>query len=157
DNVSPAVPDSRFPDPSVGNDLYAKPYNLLKYIQPGDKTGDIVHRFWQQQAQIDGGLMDQFARWSDNPGLTLSSFDATTLPEGQLAQQYVLADESFHAAYGGSFLNHQFLIAAAAPVFENAAKVTPSSLPTLDPKTGMLVLNANGTIKHDGKITPIGQ
>src|SRR6516164_393126 len=52
-NVSPAVPDSRFPDPSVGNDLYAKPYNLLKYdVISADKTGDIVHRFWQEQAQI---------------------------------------------------------------------------------------------------------
>src|SRR5262249_37307525 len=45
----------------------------------------------------------------------LSQFDATNLPEGLLAQQYTMDDNFFHAAYGGSFLNHQFLVAAAAP------------------------------------------
>src|SRR5262249_6112902 len=58
---------------------------------------------------------------------------------------------------GGSFLNHQFLAAAAAPVFPNAASITPSSLPVLDPVTGQLVRSASGKIVHDGKITPIGQ
>jgi acid phosphatase len=32
-----------------------------------------------------------------------------------LAQQYTLCDNFFHSAYGGSFLNHQWLIAAASP------------------------------------------
>jgi len=32
------------------------------------------------------------------------------MPEGLLAQKYTLADNFFHAAFGGSFLNHQFLI-----------------------------------------------
>ncbi len=59
--------------------------------------------------------MDKFVTWSDNGSLVFSYFDATNLPEGQLAQQYTLDDNFFHAAYGGSFLNHQFLIAAAAP------------------------------------------
>jgi phospholipase C len=36
-----------------------------------------------------------------------------------------IGDNFFHSAFGGSFLNHQFLIAAAAPVFPNAAMVTP--------------------------------
>lgn len=151
-------PDPRFPDPSVSNDLYAIPYDLLNDfgLPLNAKTGDIVHRFWHEKAQIDGGLMDQFAGWSDNPGLVLSYFDANDLPEGQLAQQYVMADNFFHAAYGGSFLNHQFLVAAGAPVFPNAASITPSSFPTLDPVTGQLALQGNGKIVHDGKITPIG-
>ncbi len=45
----------------------------------------------------------------------LSYIDATELPEGKLAQQYTICDNFFHSAYGGSFLNHQFLVAAAAP------------------------------------------
>jgi acid phosphatase len=85
----------------------------------------------------------------------MSYFDATNLPEGLLAQQYTMDDNFFHAAFGGSFLNHQFLVAAQAPVFPNAATITPSSLPVLD-STGQLALDSNGKVIHDGKITPIG-
>src|SRR5215813_4230168 len=67
--------------------------------------------FWKQR-KTD---LSKFVTWSDNPGLVLSYIDATNLPEGQLAQQYTLCDNFFHSAYGGSFLNHQFLIAANAP------------------------------------------
>jgi phospholipase C len=48
----------------------------------------------------------------------LSYIDATDLPEGKLAQQFLICDNFFHSAYGGSFLNHQFLVAAAAPPWE---------------------------------------
>jgi phospholipase C len=84
----------------------------------------------------------------------MSYFDVTTLPEGRLAQQFTLSDNLFHSAFGGSFLNHQFLIAAAAPVFPNAATKTPSSLPVLD-ASGRLALGADGKIIRDGKVTPI--
>src|SRR6266404_7915026 len=62
--------------------------------------------------------MGKFVTWSDNPGLVLSYIDATDLPEGKLAQQYTICDNFFHSAYGGSFLNHQFLVAATAPLWE---------------------------------------
>jgi phospholipase C len=117
--------DTRFvTDPSNPNSPTAVntllPYDLSQFLSPGQTTGDIVHRYWQEQSQIDGGNQDQFVTWSDNPGLVMSSFDATNLPEGLLAQQYTMDDNFFHAAYGGSFLNHQFLVAAAAPVYPNA-------------------------------------
>ena len=98
------------------------PYDLTKYIKDDALTGDIVHRFYHEQLQIDNGVLeektadlDKFVSWSDNPGLVLSYFDATELPEGKLAKQYTLCDKFFHSAYGGSFLNHQWLIAAATP------------------------------------------
>jgi len=98
------------------------PYDFTQYVAPDAKTGDIVHRFYHEQLQIDNGVLepklgdlDKFVTWSDNPGLVLSYIDATNMPEGQLAQQYTLCDNFFHSAYGGSFLNHQFLIAANAP------------------------------------------
>jgi acid phosphatase len=112
------------PDPNAGNPVPIGPYNLAIYIQPSQKTGDIVHKFYHEQLQIDtgnpaigpsNGSMDKFVAVSDNPGLVMSHFDATNLPEGLLAQQYTMDDNFFHAAYGGSFLNHQFLVAAAAP------------------------------------------
>ncbi len=80
-------------------------------------TGDIVHRFYIEQWQADGGKQDQNLAWSDNPGLVLSQFDATNLPIGKLAQKYTLCDAFFHSAWGGSYLNHQYLISAQAPSF----------------------------------------
>jgi phospholipase C len=98
------------------------PYDFTRYIPANAKTGDIVHRFYHEQLQIDNGMLepkqgdlDKFVTWSDNPGLVLSYLDATSLPEGLLAQHYTLLDKFFHSAYGGSFLNHQWLIAAATP------------------------------------------
>jgi phospholipase C len=131
------------------------PYDVLKNstLQVNDTTGDLVHRYWHEQSQINGGAMDWFVTWSDNPGLTMSYFDATNLPEGLLAQKYTLADNFFHAAFGGSFLNHQFLIAAAAPVYPNA----PTGMQAVLDTDGQLLVDANtGTIVHDGNITPIG-
>ena len=98
------------------------PYDFSNYIDQNSKTGDIVHRFYHEQLQIDNGALepklgdvDKFVTWSDNPGLVLSYLDATNFPEGKLAQQFTLCDNFFHSAYGGSFLNHQWLIAANTP------------------------------------------
>lgn len=129
------------------------PYDLTSYITDLTHTGDIVHRYWQEQSQINGGLQNQYITWSDNPGLVMSNFNATNLPEGLLAQQYAIDDNFFHAAFGGSFLNHQFFIAAAAPVYPNA----PTSMQAVLDSTGQLALNpTTGKIVHDGNITPIG-
>ena len=105
---------------SIAPTLPLKPYDLARLLSPAAQTGDIVHRFYTQQLQIDGGKMDKFITWSDNGGLVMSYFDATNLPEGKLAQEFTLCDNFFHAAFGGSFLNHMWLIAAATPVFPNA-------------------------------------
>jgi phospholipase C len=140
------------------------PYGLEGYIgfgpttNPADLTGDIVHRYWQEQFQIDGGKMDKFVTWSDNPGLVMSHFDATSLPEGLLAKQYTLCDNLYHSAFGGSFLNHQFLIAAQAPVYPNAGAIIPNSVAALD-ANGVLLLTNTPNVGHlfrDGFITPIG-
>src|SRR5258708_16540389 len=130
------------------------PYDVLKNssLQANDTTGDLVHRYWHEQSQIDHGTLDWFVAWSDNPGLTMSYFDATNMPEGLLAQKYTMADNFFHAAFGGSFLNHQFLISAAAPVYPNAPAGMQAALDT----DGQLLGNpATGKIVRDGNITPI--
>jgi phospholipase C len=109
--------EDKFPKP-----LPAQPYDLSKYIRSSNKTGDLVHRFYTEQLQIDGGKMDKFVCWSDNGGLTLSYYDASQMPEGKLAKQYTLCDNFFHSAFGGSFLNHIWFIAAAPPIWKNAPK-----------------------------------
>ena len=113
-----------------GND----PYNYI--------TGDIYHRYWQEQFQINNGNMNMFQTWCDDPGLVLSHYNATDLPEGVMAQQYTLCDNYFHSAFGGSFLNHQFLIACRAPVYTGS--VPGSILSAVDPTSGILELAGLG-------------
>lgn len=96
------------------------PYDLLPYVGLNQRSSNMVHSFYTEQLQIDKGKMDKFVGWSDNGGLTLSYYDITGLPEGQLALQFTLCDHFFHSAFGGSFLNHIWLIAAATPVWKNA-------------------------------------
>jgi phospholipase C len=110
------------PDPNFPASIPVGPYNLNQFIAPSQKTGDISHIFYTEQLQIDNGYidtsngsMDKYAAYSTNPGLVQSYFDATNLPEGLLAQQFTLDDDFFHSAFGGSYLNHQFLIASQAP------------------------------------------
>jgi Phospholipase C len=58
----------------------------------------------------------------------MSYYDGSHLPLWQYAKDYVLADHFFHAAFGGSFLNHFWLICACTPRYDNApAGVSPSS------------------------------
>jgi len=122
-----------------------KPYDAAKFAPAESLTGDLVHRFYTNQLQIDGGKNDKFVAWSDNGGLVMSSFDATNLPEGQLARKYVLFDHFFMGAFGGSFLNHQFLIAARAPVFPSA----PAGMVATPP-------DADGLNVADKVVTPDG-
>ena len=132
------------------------PYDLTPYLTTADLTGDIVHRYWQEQFQINGGAMNEFVTWSDNPGLVMSHFDATPLLEGVLAQQYTMCDNFFHSAFGGSFLNHQFLVAARAPVYPNAATLLPTGVALLDGRGVLQLSNVTGRLVRDGNITPIG-
>ncbi|HEV2438646.1 MAG TPA: alkaline phosphatase family protein [bacterium] len=136
---SPRVPDPRFPA-----DLPVAPFNVAEFVLPTERTGDLVHRFYHEQLQIDGGKMDKFVAWSDAAGLAMSYYDITNMPVGRLAQQYVLADNYFHAAFGGSFLNHFWLVCACTPKWADA----PASL--------RAQLDQNGALVRDGSVTPDG-
>ena len=105
-------------------------------------TRDLYHRFFENQMQINGGANDMFAAWSDAGGLTMGHFDTSQSAMYKLAQQYVLADNFFQGAFGGSFLNHQYLICACAPEYPGAD--TTAAAPTI------AVLNKDA----NGKYTP---
>ena len=83
-------------------------------------TRDLVHRFFEHQMQIDGGKNDGYAAWSDAGGLALGHYDYSRSALYGLAKEYVLADNFFQGAFGGSFLNHQYLICACAPLYPHA-------------------------------------
>jgi phospholipase C len=138
-SFSPAVPDPRFPA-----DLPVAPFDTAKYVGANQLTGDAVHRYYHEQYQIDGGKMDKFVAWTDAAGLVMSYYDATNMPEGKLAQQFTMLDNFFHAAFGGSFLNHQFLICACAPTWADA------------PTNIVAQLDSNGIMTKDGQVTPDG-
>ena len=80
-----------------------------------DVTRDLAHRFFENIMEINGGSNDQFAAFEDAGGLTMGHFDNSGKSLYAVAQQYVLADNFFEGAFGGSFLNHQYLICGCAP------------------------------------------
>ena len=92
---------------------------------PGGCTRDLVHRFYQEQYQLNGGRQNRYVTGSDAVGLAMGYYDTRQLPIYRYLHErghpdYVISDRFFQAAFGGSFLNHQWLVAAASPVFNNA-------------------------------------
>jgi phospholipase C len=110
--------------PPLGD--FSKPNGWLKGTgQPGGCTRDLVHRFYQEQYQLDGGKQDRYTTGSDAVGLTQGYYDTKALPIYKYLHanghpRYAIADDFFQAAFGGSFLNHQWLVAAATPTFPGA-------------------------------------
>ena len=96
-------------------------------------TRDLAHRFFEHQMQIDGGRNDGYAAWSDAGGLAMGHYDYSQSALFVLAKEFVLADNFFQGAFGGSFLNHQYLICACAPVYPDAdAAAAKPSIAILD-------------------------
>jgi acid phosphatase len=92
-------------------------------------TRDLWHRFFENQMHIDGGKNDGFAAWSDAGGLAMGYYDYSRSSLYALAREFVLADNFFQGAFGGSFLNHQYLICACAPQYPDAD--TAAAKPTI--------------------------
>jgi len=100
---------------------------------PGGCTRDLVHRFYQEQFQIDNGRQDRYVLGSDAVGLVMGNYDTRSLPIYEYLHQrhhpdYAILDDFFQGAFGGSFLNHQWLVAAAAPVWAGAPQSGPDDL-----------------------------
>jgi phospholipase C len=135
-------------DPNVPTDLPNLPFDITKYVPATQKTVDLVHRFYQEQQQIAGGAMNRFVTVSDAKGLSVGYYPTESLPLYQKLQsipdEVTVCDHFFHAAFGGSFLNHIWLIAAQSPVFEDA------------PAAMVAKLNPDGTVMSDGAVTPDG-
>ncbi len=91
-------------------------------------TRDLYHRFFNNQMQINGGKNDKFAAYADSGGLVMGYYDGSKMALWNLAKQYTLADNFFMGAFGGSFLNHQYLICACAPAYPATGAAVPSSV-----------------------------
>jgi acid phosphatase len=74
-----------------------------------------AHTFFRNQEQINGGRNNMFAAMSDRGGWTMGYYDGSGMRLWQWAREYTLADNFFMGAFGGSYLNHQYLICACVP------------------------------------------
>ena len=89
---------------------------------PGGCTRDLVHKFYQEQYQLNGGAQNRYATGSDSAGTVMGVYNTTLAADLQAIStrrthpHYAIADNFFQAAFGGSFLNHQWLIAARTPI-----------------------------------------
>lgn len=132
-------------NPPIPEGLPVRPFDLGRYVPAGAHSRDIVHKFYTEQLQIGNGALEpgdgrneKFVSWSNNGSLVMSYYDARKLPMGRWAKAFTLADHFFHAAYGGSFLNHQFLIAASAPVWDQPMPAQSDFVSRWDAKSGRL-------------------
>lgn len=137
--AAPTHADARFP-----NRLPNRPFDIGAYVPLDQKTGDLVHRYYQNRMQINGGRNDRFAAVSDAGALSMGYYDGHNLPLWKYAAQYTLADNFYQAAFGGSFLNHLWLICACTPHYPDA------------PLEMRAILDDNGSLTKDGLITPDG-
>ncbi len=140
----------------------AAPFNLPLSVP----TRDLWHRFYQNQMQIDGGMNDKFAAWGDSGALVMGTYDGSKLPMWSVAQKYVLADNFFMAAFGGSFLNHIALACACVAIYPDVAHspareriaIVEADGVTLKPSSvnPSSALEGPPNFENDGAITPDG-
>jgi acid phosphatase len=140
-----------YPQPKIDDRFPAQlpnaPFPIDKYVPRNIATGDLVHRFYQEQEQINGGKMNKFAAVSDAGGLVMGYYDFSDSAQWRLAKQFTLADNTFHSAFGGSMLNHSFLVCLCAFRWPQALSDAPQLVANLD---------ADGKMVRDGQVSPDG-
>ncbi|MYM74242.1 acid phosphatase [Duganella sp. FT134W] len=133
-------------------------------------TRDLWHLFYQNQMQINGGKNDGFAAWGNTGGMVMGYYGETSKNLGlwKIAEQYTLCDNFFMAAFGGSYLNHQFLIAGRVPEYFNAKDTAAKKkIAVLDdgptgvrlstaPDSPKSALDGHPHFVNNGAITPDG-
>ena len=87
-----------------------------------------IHAYYHNIEQINGGANDMFAAMSNVGGWVMGYFDGSQMKLWQWAREYTLADNFFMGAFGGSYLNHQWLICACTPTFNDAPPAMRASL-----------------------------
>ncbi len=111
------------PDERFAQKLPNAPFRID--ASPVNKSADQVllspiHAYYHNIEQINGGRNDMFAAMSTVGGYTMGHFDGSSMKLWQWAKEYTLADNFFMGAFGGSYLNHQWLVCACTPVHKDA-------------------------------------
>lgn len=124
--------------------LSNEPFLLDTTVSKEGMIPDLVHRFYQNQLQINGSSNNRFVDISDEKGLSMGYHDLSGSALWRYAKEFTLCDRFFAAAFGGSFLNHQWLIAAQTPYVGTESNISRYEL------------DSKGEIVHDGILTPDG-
>lgn len=146
-----ANPDPLYAMESL-DDLPNKPFRTVG-IRPGVTTAthtrDLIHAFYTNRSQIHGGKNDWFALFSNAGGLAMSYYTAEDMKDSalwRLARENTLLDNFFMGTFGGSFLNHIWLICGCAPEWPDAPKSQRSEI---DPE-GHAIRDRRVTAAGDG-------
>ena len=126
-------PDAHFPSalPNGPFRIDAPPVNRrMDEVLPSP-----IHAFYQNREQIAGGANNRFVAMSNAGAWVMGYFDGSKMKMWRWAQEYVLADHFFMAAYGGSFLNHFWLVCACTP---RDADAPASARPRLDERGNLV-------------------
>jgi acid phosphatase len=110
--------------PAIANGPFALATPEGDPLPHGIVTRDLIHAFYNNQLQINGGRNDGFVAWGDTGALVMGHYGdcSANLRLWQIAREFTLCDNFFMGAFGGSYLNHQYLIAARPPYYPNADK-----------------------------------
>src|SRR5258708_16369800 len=75
-----------------------------------------IHNYYQNREQINGGRNNLFVAMTTVGAWAMGYFDGSKMKLWNWAKEYTLADHFFMGAFGGSYLNHQYLICACIPM-----------------------------------------
>jgi acid phosphatase len=81
-----------------------------------------IHAYFQHREQINGGRNNRFVAATNVGAWTMGYFDGSQMKLWQWAKDYTLADHFFQGAFGGSYLNHLWLVCACTPRDEKDAR-----------------------------------
>ncbi len=119
-----------------------------------------IHLYYQNIEQIDGGRNDKFVAMTNVGSWVMGYYDGSSQKVWKWAQRFTLADNFFMGAFGGSFLNHQWLICACTPEWKNAPesiRAQPDAQDRLKRKPGSPASAMQGPAQlFDGQVTPDG-
>jgi phospholipase C len=74
-----------------------------------------IHAYYQNREQINGGPNNKFVAMSNVGAWVMGYFDGSNMKMWNWAKQYTLADHFFMGSFGGSYLNHHWLVCACTP------------------------------------------
>ena len=150
-------------DPKFSFDLPNGPFRI-DAPPVGKRMDELVpspiHAYWHHQEQINGGANNLFAAMTTVGAWTMGYYDGSRMQLWQWAREYTLADHFFQGAFGGSFLNHFWLVCACTPEFKDA----PASMRAQLDERGHLKKRPaspasvmDGPVQvFDGQVTPDG-
>src|SRR5438067_11870550 len=79
-----------------------------------------IHNYYQNREHINGGANNKFVALTTVGAWTIGIFDGSGMKLWQWAREYTLADHFFMGAFGGSYLNHLWLVCACTPRDDSA-------------------------------------